>query len=64
MSGASMSGASEYRLAEDVIPIVDQLPDKEAAKLVQHLVVQMSSLDLADLIRAIALRVERGRMGE
>jgi len=54
----------EYRLAEDVIPIVDQLPDSEAAKLVQHLAGQMSSLDLADLIRAIALRVEKGRMGE
>jgi len=49
----------EYRLAEDVIPIVDQLPDREAAKLAQHLVVRMSSLDLADLLRAIAAWVEK-----
>ncbi|MBN3949948.1 MAG: hypothetical protein HWQ38_27140 [Nostoc sp. NMS7] len=49
----------EYRLAEDVIPIVDQLPDSEAAKLVQHLVVRFFLRILADLLRAIALRVEK-----
>lgn len=54
-----MSGASEYRLAEDVIPIVDQLPEREAAKLVQHLVVRMFLGILADVLRAIALRVEK-----
>lgn len=71
----------EYRLAEDVIPIIDQLPPREAAKIAQHIIAQliqpkvslngikgegvsfhlelMSQVDLADLLRAIALRVEK-----
>ncbi|MCC5621016.1 hypothetical protein [Nostoc sp. CHAB 5715] len=52
---------SAARSAEDVIQIIDQLPDSEAAKLAQHLVVRMFSGILASLLRAIALRVEKGR---
>jgi transcriptional regulator with XRE-family HTH domain len=70
-----------YRLAEDVIPMVDQLPDREAAKVAQHIVARlaqpkvslngvkgegvsfhlelMSQVDLAELLRAIATRVEK-----
>jgi transcriptional regulator with XRE-family HTH domain len=70
----------EYRLASDVLPIVDQLPDREAAKVAQHIIARlaqpkvslngvkgegvsfhlelMSQADLADLLRAIAFRVE------
>jgi DNA-directed RNA polymerase specialized sigma24 family protein len=53
--------AARNRSAEDVIQIIDQLPEREAAKLAQHLIGRMSSGDLADLLRAIALRVETGR---
>jgi transcriptional regulator with XRE-family HTH domain len=71
----------EYKFAEDVIPIVDQLPDREAAKVAQHIVARlvqpkvslngikgegvsfhlelMSQSDLANLLRAIASRVEK-----
>lgn len=70
----------EYRLAEDVLPIINQLPDREAAKLAQHIIARlvqpkvslngvkgegvsfhlelMSKGDLADLLRAIASRVD------
>lgn len=73
--------AREYKLAEDVIPIVDQLPDREAAKVAQHIITRlvqpkvslngvkgegvsfhlelMSQKDLANLLRAIASRVEK-----
>ena len=27
-----------YRLAEDVLPVIDQLPDAEAAKVAQHII--------------------------
>jgi transcriptional regulator with XRE-family HTH domain len=71
----------EYRLAEDLIPMIDQLPDREAAKIAQHIIARltqpkvslngvkgegvsfhlelMSQTDLADLLRAIATRVEK-----
>lgn len=71
----------EYRLAEDVMPMVDQLPDREAAKVAQRIIARltqpkvslnsvkgegvsfhlelMSQVDLADLLRAIASRVEK-----
>jgi transcriptional regulator with XRE-family HTH domain len=71
----------EYRLAEDLIPMIDQLPDREAAKVAQHIIARltqpkvslngikgegvsfhlelMSQTDLADLLRAIATRVEK-----
>ncbi|MHC5754620.1 MAG: hypothetical protein ACYTXF_29090, partial [Nostoc sp.] len=32
----------EYRLAEDVIPIVNQLPDAEAAKVAQHIIARLA----------------------
>lgn len=73
----------EYRLAEDVIPIIDQLPDREAAKIIQHIAARlaqpkvslngvkgegvsfhlelMSHGDLAELLRAIAFRVEKDK---
>ena len=73
--------AREYKLAQDVIPIIDQLPDREAAILAQHIIARlaqpkvslngvkgegvsfhlelMSQVDLADLLRAIATRVEK-----
>ncbi|MCC5618103.1 hypothetical protein LC605_24060 [Nostoc sp. CHAB 5836] len=68
-------------MAQDVIPIVDQLPDREAAIVAQHIIARlaqpkvslngvkgegvsfhlelMSQVDLADLLRAIATRVEK-----
>lgn len=71
----------EYKFAEDVIPVVDQLPDREAARVAQHIIARlsqpkvslngvkgegvsfhlelMSQVDLADLLRAIATRVEK-----
>jgi len=47
-----MTGVREYRLAEDVIPIVNQLPDEEAAKLVQHLVVRFFFGDFGRFIKS------------
>lgn len=32
----------EYRLAEDVLPIVDQLPDREAAIVAQHIIARLA----------------------
>jgi transcriptional regulator with XRE-family HTH domain len=71
----------EYRLAEDVIPIINQLPDAEAAKVAQHIIARlarpkitingvegegvsfhielMDQKGMADLLRAIAERIEQ-----
>lgn len=32
----------EYRLLEDVIPIINQLPDTEAAKVAQHIIARLA----------------------
>lgn len=70
----------EYRTAEDVIPIVNQLPDQQAARVAQHIIARlahpkvslneipgegvslhmelMSQRQVADLLRAIAERID------
>ncbi|WP_100899152.1 helix-turn-helix domain-containing protein [Nostoc flagelliforme] len=71
----------EYRVAEDVIPLINQLPDSEAAKVAQHIIARlarpkisingvpgegvsfhmelMDKKGMADLLRAIAERIEQ-----
>lgn len=71
----------EYRVAEDVIPIINQLPDTEAAKVAQQIIARlvrpkvslngipgegvslhmelMSQRQVADLLRAIAERIDQ-----
>ncbi|WP_100898173.1 hypothetical protein [Nostoc flagelliforme] len=71
----------EYRTAEDVMPMINQLPDTEAARVAQSIVARlarpkvslngvpgeglslhmelMSQSNLADLLRAIAERIEQ-----
>lgn len=69
-----------YRVAEDALPVIDQLPDSEVAKVAQHIITRlaqpkvslngvkgegvtfhvelMSKEQIADLLRAIADKVE------
>jgi transcriptional regulator with XRE-family HTH domain len=71
----------EYRTAEDVMPMINQLPDPEAARVAQNIIARlacpkvslngvpgegvslhmelMSQSDLADLLRAIAERIDQ-----
>ncbi|MHC5893253.1 helix-turn-helix domain-containing protein, partial [Nostoc sp.] len=32
----------EYRIAEDVLPLINQLPDAEAAKVAQHIIARLA----------------------
>ncbi|MEH2100568.1 MAG: helix-turn-helix domain-containing protein, partial [Nostoc sp.] len=71
----------QYRIAEDIIPMINQLPDAEAAKVAQHIIARLArpkisingipgegvsfhiellnQKEMADLLRAIAERIEQ-----